>query len=67
MRGWLAWGLLAVLVTPIGHGQEISDQKTEIPRYIKLDQGWVCVDRNPTQVNRQDCSLRPRSSKDQGR
>jgi len=56
----LCCGLLALTVMRIGGGQEISGQDREIPRFVLLGDSWVCVDRNPAQVNRQDCRPRPR-------
>jgi hypothetical protein len=59
--------LLAVLVTPLGNGREMSGHHLKIPRYIKLDEGWVCVDRKLTQVAREDCWPRSRPRDDERR
>jgi uncharacterized protein YchJ len=67
MHRWLMLALLAVMVAPLGSGREMSSSHVEIPRYIQLDEGWVCIDRKLTQVDRQDCWPRPRADGDERR
>jgi len=61
---FISYGLLALAVMRIGAGYEIGDPNREIPMFFLLEQSWVCVDRNPTQINREDCSPRVRASED---
>jgi len=63
----LSCGLLALIVAQAGVERGIGDQRREIPRFILLGDGWVCVDRNPRQVHRQDCWPRLRSSEGQAK
>ncbi len=55
----LAYGLFAlVLIQPSAYRQDFHepvDEDRAIPRYILHKDQWVCVDRNPRQLNRRDC------------
>lgn len=55
----LAYGLFAlVLIQTSAHHRnfhEPVDEDRAIPRYILHKDHWVCVDRNPRQLNRRDC------------
>lgn len=52
----LIHGLLAlVLLQPSAHHHKPVDENRAIPRFILHKDHWICVDRNPRQLNRQDC------------
>jgi hypothetical protein len=51
----LLWGLSALIVIQHGMGPERIDAERAIPRFILQKNAWVCVDRNPIQLNRRDC------------
>jgi hypothetical protein len=52
----LAYGLFAlVLIQPSVHHHQPVDEDRAIPRFILHKDHWVCVDRNPRQLNRRDC------------
>ncbi|MGV1014122.1 MAG: hypothetical protein ACOYB4_04045 [Methyloceanibacter sp.] len=51
---FLAYGLFALaMIQPSAH--RAVDEDRAIPRYILHKDKWVCVDRNPRQLNRRDC------------
>jgi len=52
---FLSFGLLALIMTQLGVRHAPIDEDRAIPRYVLLKDAWVCVDRNPRQVKRQDC------------
>jgi hypothetical protein len=55
-------GLFAlVLVQPIAHPTIDADRA--VPRFILQNGEWVCVDRNPRQLKRQDCLPRAKQPK----
>jgi hypothetical protein len=51
----LSFGLFALVMTQLGVRHAPIDEDRAIPRYILLKNAWVCVDRNPRQLKRQDC------------
>ena len=60
MRGLLSVGVLTyALIQPAVH-QKVSDLKSEraIPRFVLYGDTWVCLDRDPRQVRRNDCAPR---------
>ena len=46
--------LTALFVIQPGIGHKSIDTDRAIPRFILHKDTWVCVDRNPRQLNRQD-------------
>lgn len=59
MRQGLLWlGLFALALVQPAIDHRPVPEEFAIPRYVHYDQGWVCVDRNPRQVGRRDCSPR---------
>jgi hypothetical protein len=54
----LASGLFALAIIQPGVKHRPIDEDRAIPRFVFYKDGWVCVDRNPRQLNRLDC--RPR-------
>jgi hypothetical protein len=52
---FLAGGLFALVVIQPGVHRQAIDEDRAIPRYILHKDKWVCVDRNPRQLNRLDC------------
>jgi hypothetical protein len=59
MRGLLSVGLLtyAALIQPAVH-QKVIEPERAIPRFILYGDIWVCLDRDPRQVRRNDCAPR---------
>jgi hypothetical protein len=56
MRSALVWfGLAALVVIQPSNRHRTIDADRAIPRFILHKDTWVCVDRNPRQLNRQDC------------
>lgn len=53
-----ALGLFALVMVQPGYRPTPTDGATSIPRYVLGKEGWICLDRNPRQVNRQDCAPR---------
>jgi hypothetical protein len=51
----LSLGLLALALIQPGAKQAVIDEDRALPRFILHKDAWVCVDRNPRQLNRQDC------------
>lgn len=51
----LLLGLSTLIV--IQHGMESRRIEADraIPRFVLQEDEWVCVDRNPRQLNRRDC------------
>jgi hypothetical protein len=51
--------LLPIALVPLALLQPVKHQAVEsegaIPRFILHHDEWICVDRNPRQVDRQDC------------
>jgi hypothetical protein len=55
----LGYGLLlAFAIIQPGMQHRAIEEDRAIPRFILYKDGWVCVDRNPRQLNRMDCSPR---------
>lgn len=55
MRATLLSGLFALALIQPGVHHQVIDEDRAIPRYILHKDKWVCVDRNPRQLNRRDC------------
>ena len=53
-------GVCALAIFKVEIKHQVLDGDLAIPRYILGKDGWVCVDRNPRQVNRLDCVPRPK-------
>jgi hypothetical protein len=54
MRRTLPIALAALaLLQPVKH--QAAEAEGAIPRFILHHDEWICVDRNPRQVDRQDC------------
>jgi hypothetical protein len=50
--------MFAVVLMQPGIKHSGVDPYASIPRYALGKDGWVCLDRNPRQVHRRDCSPR---------
>jgi hypothetical protein len=57
----IAYGLFGLVIIPAHSQHHAIEKDRAIPRFIKLENQWVCVDRNPRQVNRRDCLPRQSS------
>jgi hypothetical protein len=53
-----AISLFALMIAPPRHQTLRGEGATSIPRYAIGKKGWICFDRNPMQLNRQDCAPR---------
>jgi hypothetical protein len=54
---YFSFGLFAlVLLHPIR--ETTIDPDRAVPRFILHHGEWICVDKNPRQLNRQDCAPR---------
>lgn len=51
-------GMYALVMFNSGIKHQVIDGDLAIPRYVLGKDGWVCLDRNPRQLNRQDCAPR---------
>jgi len=57
MRGALVClGLFALVAFMPASRHHTIDDGGAIPRFILNKGQWICIDRNPRQVNRSDCS-----------
>ena len=50
--------LFALVVVQPAYRLAPYDGATSIPRYVLGKNGWICLDRNPRQLYRQDCAPR---------
>jgi hypothetical protein len=53
-----ALGMFALVLVQPGIEHTGVGPYASIPRYALGKDGWVCLDRNPRQVHRRDCSPR---------
>lgn len=51
----LTLGLFALVAIQPGMKHRAVTENRDIPFFVLLGNKWVCVDRNPRQVDRQDC------------
>lgn len=59
----LSIGLFALVAIQPGIKHHVISKDRAIPFFVLLDDQWVCVDRNPRQVGRQDCQPRQSSKR----
>jgi hypothetical protein len=59
----LSIGLFTLVAVQPGIKHLAVNENRDIPFFILLDNQWVCVDRNPRQVKRQDCWPRQSSKR----
>jgi hypothetical protein len=59
----LSIGLFALVAIQPGIKHRTISENRDIPFFVLLDNQWVCVDRNPLQVDRQDCWPRQSSKR----
>lgn len=55
MRAALLSGLVALVISHLANKDAAVDSDRAIPRFILLKGMWVCVDRNPRELNRRFC------------
>jgi hypothetical protein len=56
MRGTLlCLGLVFLMFNQSGPKLSVVDEDQAIPRFVLHQDAWVCLDRNPRQLNREDC------------
>jgi hypothetical protein len=56
MRGAiLSLGLVLAVLDQPAHEAPIVDEDSAIPRFVLHQDKWVCLDRNPRQLGREDC------------
>ena len=56
MRGAvLSLGLVILVLDQSAHKSSIVDEDRAIPRFVLHHDKWVCLDRNPRQLHREDC------------
>jgi hypothetical protein len=48
-------GVATLYILAAGQDVGFKEQVSEIPRYALERHQWVCLDRDPRQVDRQDC------------
>jgi hypothetical protein len=48
-------GVATLAILAAGQDLGLKEQVSEIPRYAVERHQWVCLDRDPRQVARQDC------------
>jgi hypothetical protein len=59
MRGTLLslW-LASLVIVQSGLKSPVVDEDRAIPRFVLQNKAWVCLDRDPRQVHREDCKPR---------
>lgn len=56
MRGAvLCLGLVILMLDQSAHKSAMVDEDRSIPRFVLHHDRWVCLDRNPRQLHREDC------------